>query len=106
MWMVAITAPTQMVLGLWQHQAQRHSSQLALTRIPTQRMIAPAPIPALQAPTTTSYTAHRAMQCTYICPPAAVCCMRDHDIYSIVLQHVVQLLGACKIVVSVCDPVV
>ncbi len=32
--------------------------------------------------------------------------MRDHDIYSIVLQHVVQLLGACKIVVSVCDPVV
>ncbi len=32
--------------------------------------------------------------------------MGDHDIYSIVLQHVVQLLGACKIVVSVCDSVV
>lgn len=66
MWMVAVTAPTQTVLDLWQHQAQRRSSQLAVMRIPTQRMMALAPIPALQAPTTILCIAHRAMQCAHI----------------------------------------
>ncbi len=32
--------------------------------------------------------------------------MHDHDMYSILLQHVVHLLGTCKTVVLICDHVV